>query len=59
MADAIISLTTNVALQKSARGESGYVKFEESWFDIASDDTPDGSNVADEMQRLKEYKIHT
>ena len=59
MADAIISLTTNVALQKSARGESGYVKFEESWFDIASDDTPDGSSVADEMQRLKEYKIHT
>jgi hypothetical protein len=35
------------------------VKFEESWFDIASDDTPDGSSVADEMQRLKEYKIHT
>jgi predicted dehydrogenase len=59
MADAIISLTTNVALKKAARGEPGYMKFEESWFDIDSDDTPDGSSVAEEMQRLKEYQIPT
>ncbi len=59
MADAIISLTTNVALKKNARGEAGYIKFEESWFDVDSDDTSDGSVVADEMQRLKDYKIPT
>jgi hypothetical protein len=59
MADAIISLTTNVALRKSASGGPGYVQFQESWFDVESDDTPDGSVVADEMQRLKEYKIPT
>jgi hypothetical protein len=35
------------------------MKFEESWFDIDSDDTPDGSSVAEEMQRLKEYQIPT
>jgi hypothetical protein len=59
MADAIISLTTNVALRKAARGEPGYIKFEESWFDVDSDDTPDGSSVKEEMQRLKEYQIPT
>jgi hypothetical protein len=59
MADAIIALTTNVALRKSARGEAGYVRFEEPWFDVDSDDTPDGSVVADELQRLKDYKIPT
>jgi predicted dehydrogenase len=59
MADAIISLTTNVALRKAARGEPGFIKFEESWFDINSDDTPDGSSVEEEMKRLQEYQIPT
>jgi predicted dehydrogenase len=59
MADAIIALTTNVALRRSAAGDSGYVKFDEAWFDVDNDATPDGSSVADEMQRLKEYKIPT
>lgn len=59
MADAIIALTTNVALKKAAEGGPGYVKFEESWFDVNSDDTPDGSSVAEEMQRLKEFQIPT
>ena len=59
MADAIISLTTNVALRKAARGEPGFIKFEESWFDVNSDDTPDGSSVEEEMKRLQEYQIPT
>jgi predicted dehydrogenase len=59
MADAIIALTTNVALRRSASGESGYIKFDEAWFDVDNDATPDGSSVADEMQRLSEYKIPT
>ncbi|MCU0716969.1 MAG: Gfo/Idh/MocA family oxidoreductase [Pirellula sp.] len=57
MADAVIALTTNVAMRKGARGEAGFVKFEESWFDVKSDDTPDGSNVAQEMEAMKNYKI--
>lgn len=57
MADAVIALTTNVAMRKGARGEAGYVKFEESWFDVKSDDTPDGSSVAQEMEAMKNYKI--
>ncbi len=58
MADAVIALTTNVAMQKGAKGEPGFIKFEESWFDVSSDDTPDGSSVSQEMESLKNYKIH-
>lgn len=57
MADAVIALTTNVAMRRGARGEAGFVKFEESWFDVKSDDTPDGSSVAQEMEAMKNYKI--
>lgn len=57
MADAVIALTTNVAMRKGARGEAGFVKFEESWFDVKSDDTPDGSSVSQEMDAMKNYKI--
>jgi predicted dehydrogenase len=58
MADAVIALTTNVAMKKGARGEAGFVKFEESWFDVKSDATPDGSSVQDETKQLESYKIH-
>ena len=57
MADAVIALTTNVAMAQAARGEAGYVKFKESWYDRDSDDTPDGSNVAEELKRLEKWKI--
>jgi len=58
MADAVIALTTNVAMKRGARGEAGYIKFEDNWFNIKSDDTPDGSSVTDEMSRLEKYEIH-
>jgi hypothetical protein len=58
MADAVIALTSNVAMRQAARGEAGFVKFKESWFDLKSDDTPDGSSVAEEMNALKNYTIH-
>ena len=45
MGDAIIALTTNVALARSARGEGGYVYFKEEWFDVDNDETPDGSRT--------------
>ncbi len=57
MADAVISLTTNVAIAKGNRGEAGYVKFEDSWFERDSDETPDGSDVKQETEQLNNWKI--
>jgi hypothetical protein len=44
--DAIIALTTNVAMDRAAAGEGGYVQFDEAWFDVDRDETPDGSKPA-------------
>ncbi|MEM7478347.1 MAG: Gfo/Idh/MocA family oxidoreductase [Planctomycetota bacterium] len=57
MADAVIALSTNVAMDRGARGNAGFVKFEESWFDRDSDETPDGSDVKKEISELESYKI--
>lgn len=57
MADAVIALSTNVAMDRGARGEAGFVKFEESWFERDSDETPDGSDVKQEMERMKNWEI--
>jgi hypothetical protein len=57
MADAVIALTTNVAMDKQSRGDAGFVKFDEEWFERDSDKTPDGSIVSDEMKQLKDWKI--
>jgi predicted dehydrogenase len=58
MADAVIALTTNVAMKRGARGEAGFVKFNEDWFNVKSDETPDGSSVVEETTQLEKYKIH-
>lgn len=57
MGDAVIALTTNIAMAKQAKGEPGFVKFDEAWFDVNNDATPDGSSVSDQMTRLKEWKL--
>lgn len=57
MGDAVIALTTNVAIQRGMKGEAGFVKFEESWFDVDSDETPDGSSVENELKSLKSWKV--
>ncbi|MFO0923714.1 MAG: Gfo/Idh/MocA family oxidoreductase [Pirellulales bacterium] len=57
MGDAVIALTTNVAIQKNMRGEPGYVKFSETWFDRDSDETPDGSSVKEQDSYLRSYKV--
>ena len=57
MADAVIALTTNVAMAQQARGEAGFVKFKEEWFERDSEETPDASNVASEMERMKTWKL--
>ncbi|MCO6456545.1 MAG: Gfo/Idh/MocA family oxidoreductase [Pirellulaceae bacterium] len=52
LGDAVIALTTNVAIRRGSTGEGGYVKFDEAWYDIDNDATPDGSDVNQETQRL-------
>lgn len=50
MGDAVIALGTNVALKRAARGEGGYMEFKEEWFEIDSDEVPDGSDIAAETK---------
>ncbi len=44
LGDAVIALTCNVAMRNSEAGKGGYIQFRDEWFDIHSDDTPDGSS---------------
>ncbi len=53
MGDAVISLTTNLTLKNSLKGDGGYTKFKESWFDINNDETPDGSDIASATAFMK------
>ena len=52
MGDAVIALTANLALSNSRKGKGGYIKYEESWFDIDNDATPDGSDIKRETEYM-------
>ena len=52
MGDGIIALTSNIAIKRSAKGQSGYIEFKDEWFDIHSDLTPDDSDVKAEYEKL-------
>jgi predicted dehydrogenase len=45
MADAIVALTSNIAMRENRR-----IAFEEAWFDFTQDDVPDGSKIDEEMK---------
>jgi predicted dehydrogenase len=45
MADAIVALTSNIAMRENRR-----IPFEEAWFDFTRDDVPDGSDLAEAMK---------
>ena len=53
LGDAVIALACNVAIDNSLKGKGGYVKFEEEWYDINKDGTPDGSSVKEENEKLR------
>jgi predicted dehydrogenase len=53
LGDAVIALACNVAMENNFKGKGGYLKFEESWYDIDKDETPDGSSVKEENDKLK------
>ena len=41
MGDAVIALTTNMAARQGAR-----IDFKETWFDVHSDETPEGKPLS-------------
>jgi predicted dehydrogenase len=53
LGDAVIALTSNVAIANSLKGKGGYIQFDEAWYDIDNDATPDGSSVKEVNDRLK------
>ena len=53
MGDAIIALTTNVAINKSIAGEPGYVSSRRNGSTSKNDETPDGSSVEKESQSTR------
>lgn len=57
MADAVIALTTNVAMANGANGKGGHIQFKDEWFERDSDATPDGSDVKKELEQLKAWEI--
>jgi predicted dehydrogenase len=52
LGDAVIALTSNVAIERALAGKGGYVAFREEWYDMDSDETPDGSSVKEENEKL-------
>lgn len=52
LGDAVIALTANVAIDRALAGKGGYVAFREEWYDMHSDETPDGSSVKEENEKL-------
>ncbi|MEM8679370.1 MAG: Gfo/Idh/MocA family oxidoreductase [Planctomycetota bacterium] len=52
LADGVIALATKVAQRNANAGKGGYLKFEEDWYNIDHDATPDGSEISVEMQNL-------
>lgn len=52
LGDAVIALVSNECIKRSIAGKAGFVQFQESWYDIHSDETPDGSSCKDEYSKL-------
>ena len=52
LGDAVIALTANVAIDNAWNGKGGYIKFNEEWYDLNHDATPDGSDVKKVAEQL-------
>lgn len=52
LGDAVIALGTNVAVAKKKKGEPGFLQFDENWYDLNHDATPDGSSCEQERAAL-------
>jgi predicted dehydrogenase len=52
LGDAVIALATNECIKRSLSGKPGFIQFKEEWYDINSDETPDGSDVQKEYKNM-------
>jgi predicted dehydrogenase len=52
LGDAVIALSTKVAMDNARAGKGGYLEFDEAWFDVDNDATPDGSSIEKEKARM-------
>jgi len=52
LGDAVIALATNVAIDNANKGKGGYLAFDEKWYDLNDDATPDGSDVKSTAEKL-------
>lgn len=52
LGDAVIALAANVAIRRGQEGKGGYIAFKEEWYDIHSDETPDGSDCKKEYDAM-------
>ena len=48
----VIQNPNNRAIEKANKGQGGYIKFEESWYDLNDDATPDGSEIKATAEKL-------
>ncbi|MCR9117730.1 MAG: Gfo/Idh/MocA family oxidoreductase [bacterium] len=57
VADAVLALTAKQAMANNSAGKpgGGYIEFKEEWFDIDSDETPDGSVIKTEGSTKGEW----
>jgi predicted dehydrogenase len=46
LGDAVIALSTTVAMNKASAGKGGFLRFDEAWFDVENAATPVGSSIA-------------
>jgi len=52
LGDAVIALTSNVAIDNALKGKGGYQQFKEEWYDLNHDATPDESSIKEENEKL-------
>ncbi len=52
LGDSVIALGTNVAIAKNKSGAPGFLNFDEDWYDLNKDATPDGSSCEKERKAL-------
>jgi hypothetical protein len=52
LGDAVIALACNVAIDNANNGKGGYIQFQDEWYDIDQDGTPDGSSIKAENEKL-------
>lgn len=52
LGDAVIALATKVAMNNASAGKGGFLQFDEAWFDVDNDATPDGSSIDEESAKF-------